>query len=189
MLEEAIEIMRSLWSGGFHSHHGKHFTVEDARIYTLPEQPPPVHVAVSGSASVALASRSADGMVATQPRSELTRDFDRSTGGTKPKYGQLAVSVDEDEATARRLAHERFRFSAPGWKVTSELPNPINFEAATAHVTEDDMAELVSCGPDPELTWRRSESGQRRGSTASRSCRSGTPSASSRAGSASCGRG
>jgi G6PDH family F420-dependent oxidoreductase len=150
MLEEAIGIMRLLWSGGFHSHHGKHFTVEDARIYTLPDEPPPVHVAAGGPASIALAARAGDGMVATQPRAELTRSFDDSTGGGKPKYGQLAVSVDDDEARARRAAHERFRFSLPGWKVQSELPNPINFEAATASVREEDVAKVVPCGPDAE---------------------------------------
>jgi G6PDH family F420-dependent oxidoreductase len=150
MLAEAIEIMRALWSGGFHSHHGDHFTVEDARIYTLPDAPPPVHVAVSGSESVALAAQAGDGMVATQPLPELTQAFDRATGGGKPKYGQLAVAVGDDEAPARRLAHERFRFSAPGWKVMSELPNPVNFEAATEKVREEDVAEMVSCGPDPD---------------------------------------
>ena len=139
MLAEAVEIMRELWSGGFHSHHGKHFTVEDARIYTLPDAPPPIHVAASGPESVALAAEAGDGMVATQPLSKLTQAFDRATGGGKPKYGQLAVAVDDDEARARRLAHERFRFSAPGWKVMSELPNPVNFEAATENVREEDF--------------------------------------------------
>jgi G6PDH family F420-dependent oxidoreductase len=148
MLEEAIDIMRSLWAGGFHSHEGKHYTVHDARVYTLPDGPPPVHVAVSGAKSIGLAARAGGGMVAVQPRAELTRDFEAAAGGGKPKYGQIAISVDDDEARARRLAHERFRFSAPGWKVMSELPNPINFEAATAHVREEDVAEMISCGPD-----------------------------------------
>jgi G6PDH family F420-dependent oxidoreductase len=148
MLEEAIDVMQSLWSGGFHFHEGKHYTVHDARVYTLPDEPPPVHVAASGAKSIALAVRAGGGMIATQPRPELTHEFDAAAGGRRPKYGQIAVSVDDDEARARRLAHERFRFSAPGWKVMSELPNPINFEAATASVREDDVAEMISCGPD-----------------------------------------
>jgi alkanesulfonate monooxygenase SsuD/methylene tetrahydromethanopterin reductase-like flavin-dependent oxidoreductase (luciferase family) len=61
------------------------------------------------------------------------------------------VCAGEDEAAARRLAHERWRFAAGGWKVQSELPNPVNFEAATANVREEDVAEMVSCGPDPEV--------------------------------------
>jgi hypothetical protein len=87
-------------------------------------------------------------MIATQPLAELTRDFDAATRGERPKYGQIAISLDGDAARARRLAHERFSFSAPGWKVMAELANPVNFEAATAHVREEDVAEMISCGPD-----------------------------------------
>ena len=150
MLAEAIEIMRGLWSGAFTSHHGKYFTVEDARIFTLPDEPPPVHVAVSSSESVFLAAQAGDGMVATQLLPELTQAFDRATGNGKPKYGQVAVAVGDDEARSRRLAHKLFRFSVPGWKVISELPNPVNFEAATDNVREEDVAAMVSCGPDPD---------------------------------------
>jgi G6PDH family F420-dependent oxidoreductase len=148
MLEEAIEIMRALWAGGYYRHEGKHYTVHDARIFTLPAEPPPVYVAASGSESIALAARAGDGMVATQPRRELTQAFDEAAGTGKPKYGQLAVSVDDNEARATRVAHDLFRFGMPGWKVQSELPNPVNFEAATAYVREDDVAEAVPCGPD-----------------------------------------
>lgn len=150
MLEEAIEIIRELWSGGYHAHDGKHFTVYDARIFTLPEQPPPVYVAASGPAAIALAARVADGMVATEPRRDLIEQFDAATSGGRPKYGQITVSVDDDPATALTIAHERFRFSASGWKVQAELANPINFEAATAAVRQEDVAKLVSCGPDPD---------------------------------------
>jgi G6PDH family F420-dependent oxidoreductase len=149
MLAEAIEVMQALWSGGHHSHDGKHYTVHDARIYTLPDEPPPVHVAVSGAKSIALAAQAGGGMVAVQPDAKLTQRFDEAAGSGKPKYGQIAISVDDDEGAARRTAHERFRFSAPGWKVMAELPNPINFEAATAHVREEDVAKSIPCGPDP----------------------------------------
>jgi G6PDH family F420-dependent oxidoreductase len=148
MLEDAIDIMRTLWAGGYHSHEGKHYTVDRARVFTLPDDPPPIHLAASGAQSIALAARVGGGLIATQPLAELTREFDSATGGGRPKYGQIAVSLDDDEARARRRAHERFRFSAPGWKVMAELPNPGNFEAATAHVREEDVAEMISCGPD-----------------------------------------
>src|SRR5919201_2594882 len=67
MLEEAIEIMRALWAGRYVSHEGKHYTVQDARIFTLPDEPPPIYVAAGGPASVALAARAGDGLVATEP--------------------------------------------------------------------------------------------------------------------------
>jgi alkanesulfonate monooxygenase SsuD/methylene tetrahydromethanopterin reductase-like flavin-dependent oxidoreductase (luciferase family) len=53
------------------------FTVEDAWIYTLPDAPPPVHVAVNGSESLGLAAQASDGMVATQSLPELTQAFER----------------------------------------------------------------------------------------------------------------
>jgi G6PDH family F420-dependent oxidoreductase len=147
MLEEAIEIIRALWGGGYHAYQGKHYRVDDARIFTLPGEPPPIYVAVSGRESVALAQRAGDGMVAIHPDAELTRPFADSG---QPRYGQLALSVDEDEAQARRLARKLFRFSTAGWKVQSELPNPVNFEAATASVREEDVAKEISCGVDPD---------------------------------------
>jgi G6PDH family F420-dependent oxidoreductase len=147
MLEEAIEIIRTLWAGGYHAHQGKHYRVDDARIFTLPAEPTPIYVAVSGPASVALAERAGDGMVAIHPRAELTLPFAEAG---KPRYGQLAFSVDDDEARARQLARELFRFSTGGWKVQSELPNPVNFEAATESVREEDVAKEISCGVDPD---------------------------------------
>jgi G6PDH family F420-dependent oxidoreductase len=151
MLTESIEVITTLWQGGFHSYRGEHVRVDDARIFTLPDEPPPLHVAVSGDASIAVAARHDAGMIATEPDPDLVQAFDEATGGGRAKIGQLAVCVGEDEGACRRTAHERWRFAAGGWKVQAELPNPVNFEAATAHVREEDVAELVSCGPDPEV--------------------------------------
>jgi G6PDH family F420-dependent oxidoreductase len=145
MLTEAIEIIRELWGGGYVTHHGEHYDVEDARIFTLPDEPVPLHVAVSGKRSIELALEHGDGVVAVDPDPGLTEPFDG-----KPRIGQLALSVHEDEEEAARLAHERFRFAAQGWKVMAELPNPINFEAATAPVRVEDMTEDVPCGDDPQ---------------------------------------
>jgi G6PDH family F420-dependent oxidoreductase len=145
MLAEAIEIIRSLFGGGYVTHHGEHYDVEDAKLYTLPDEPVPLYLAVSGAKSIELAVQTADGMVGIQPESSLTEHFDG-----KPRIGQLAFSVHDDTAEGLRLAHERFRFSAQGWKVMAELPNPINFEAATEPVRPEDMADAVPHGPDPE---------------------------------------
>jgi G6PDH family F420-dependent oxidoreductase len=149
MLAEAINVIRELWGGQYVTHHGDHYDVEDARLYTLPDEPVPLHVAVSGEQSIELAAQHADGMVAVDPDPELVGKWNERAGEGKPRIGQLAMSVLEDEDEALRLAHERFRFAAQGWKVMAELPNPINFEAATAPVRAEDMAEDVPCGDDP----------------------------------------
>ena len=137
-----------LWSGGYHSHEGKHYTVHDARIFTLPDEPPPVHVAVSGAKSIALAARAGGGMVAVQPSSELTKAFDEAA-----RERPAEVRADRRLGRRRRGHGAAVRARAvplrgAGWKVMAELPNPINFEAATTHVREEDVAENITCGPD-----------------------------------------
>src|SRR5215204_5573542 len=61
MLEEAIDVMRLLWEGGQRSHRGRHYTVENARVYDLPEQPVPVLVSGFGPKSISLAAEIGDG--------------------------------------------------------------------------------------------------------------------------------
>ena len=149
MLAESIEIMRRLWSGGVHSFHGDHLALEEARLYTLPDSPPPVAVAAGGPKAAALAGERGDALVSVDPSRELV-DAYRQAGGTGPAYGQVALCWAEDEGSARQEARKVWRFAVPGWKVMAELPNPANFEAATVTVRESDVAEKVSCGPDPK---------------------------------------
>jgi G6PDH family F420-dependent oxidoreductase len=151
MLEEAVEIIRLLWSGGFHTFRGQHLELEDARLYTLPDEPVPIALAAGGDDAAGLAGRIADGLIATEPEPGYIEAFRTAGGGSGPTYGQVALSFHEDEAEGRRIARERWRFALPGWKVMAELPNPVNFDAATQGATEDQIAELVPCGPDPEV--------------------------------------
>jgi G6PDH family F420-dependent oxidoreductase len=147
-LAEAAEIIRALFTGEYVNFQGRHFTVERARLYDLPEQPPPVGIAVSGPDSVALAARHADAMIAVEPDGALVQAFDQAGGAGKPKYGQLALCYDRDEKAARARARELWRWAAPGWHVMAELPDPRAFDAASANVGEDDIAAIVPCGPD-----------------------------------------
>jgi coenzyme F420-dependent glucose-6-phosphate dehydrogenase len=149
-LEEAIEIIRMLWKGGNQSHHGRHFTVENARLYSLPDSPPPLLVAVGGPKSADLAGRLGDGMIGTGPEPGLFQAFDRAGGAGKPRYGELTVCWAKDETTARRLAKEHWPTSAMESNLSWELPLPEHFESVAELVTEDQVAESVTCGPDPE---------------------------------------
>jgi G6PDH family F420-dependent oxidoreductase len=149
MLAEAIAIMRLLWSGGHHSFRGDYLTLETARLYTLPDSPPPVAVAAGGVQAARLAGERGDALVAIDPDPELIKAY-RQAGGKGPLYGQVAVSWAPDEADATKTAWEGWRFAMPGWKVMAELANPVNFEAATATVRPEDVAGKIPCGPDPE---------------------------------------
>jgi len=148
MLEEAVEIIRALFDGGYVSHRGPHYQVDDARLWDLPDTPPPIGIAVSGPRSCALAGRHADLLVATEPKGELVEAFERQGGAGKPRVGQLPLCYDPDRDAAVARAHEQFRWSVGGWRLNSELPLPAGFEQATEHVRPQDVAEQIPCGDD-----------------------------------------
>jgi G6PDH family F420-dependent oxidoreductase len=150
MLEEAVEVIRKLWQGGVQSHHGRYYTVENARIYDLPEQPPQIIVSGSGPKATDMAGRIGDGYWGMGPQQELVEQFDSVAGPGKPKYAQVTLCWAEDPAAARRTAFEWWPTAAIKGEASQELPSPKHFEQLAQMVTEEQVAEAVSCGPDPE---------------------------------------
>ncbi|MGB8945031.1 MAG: LLM class F420-dependent oxidoreductase [Streptomyces sp.] len=148
MLEEAVEIIRALFTGDNVNHQGTHFDVANARLWDVPDELPPIGVAVSGGRSCALAGRLADLVIATEPKADLVESFDRHGGTGKPRVGQLPVCFDTDKDAAVARAHDQFRWFAGGWPVNSELPGPSGFAGATQFVTPQDVAKQIPCGDD-----------------------------------------
>jgi coenzyme F420-dependent glucose-6-phosphate dehydrogenase len=152
MLEEALEVLRLLWQGDVQSHEGKHYRVDHARIYDLPEQPLEVAVAAAKPCAAALAARLGDAMVSTAPDSELV-DAYRAAGGDGPVYGQLTVCWADSESEARRTALRVWPNAGIPGRSGQELPLPEDFQSLAQLVTEEQIAEQIVCGPDPDL-WR-----------------------------------
>jgi G6PDH family F420-dependent oxidoreductase len=148
MLVEAMEIIRALLGGGYVSRSGKHFDVDSARVWDLPDEPLPIGLAVSGSQSAALAGELADVMIAVEPDAALGDAFDAAGGAGKPRVGQMPVSFDRDRDAAIDRAHEQFRWFGGGWKVNAELPGTAGFAAASQFVRREDVAESIPCGDD-----------------------------------------
>ncbi|SEF61830.1 F420-dependent oxidoreductase, G6PDH family [Thermomonospora echinospora] len=148
MLAEAVEIIGTLFEGDYVNYHGVHFDVDSAKLYDLPDRPVPIAIAAGGKRAATLAGEFADAIVATEPRADIVEEFDETGGAGKPRYGQLVISYDTDAAAARERAHRLWRWGTGGWKVMSELPGPRNFAAHAEHVRPEDVAELVTCGPD-----------------------------------------
>ncbi|BBA95635.1 putative dehydrogenase [Actinacidiphila reveromycinica] len=146
--EEAVGIIRALLDGAELDHHGPHFEVRGARLWDLPDTPPPIGVAVSGPRSCALAGRLADLVIATEPDRGLLEAFDREGGAGKPRVGQLPVCYDPDREAAVARAHEQFRWFGNGWKVNAELPGTAGFAGATQFVRPEDVARSIPCGDD-----------------------------------------
>jgi G6PDH family F420-dependent oxidoreductase len=147
-LAEAVDIIRALFAGGYVNYQGRYFEVERAKLYDLPDPPPPVGLAVSGPSSVQLAGEKADCMISVEPSSDLVRGFSEAGGSGKPVYGQLPICWDRDEAAARARAQALWRWGAAGWAVQAELPDPQAFDAYSQFVRADDICQTVSCGPD-----------------------------------------
>jgi coenzyme F420-dependent glucose-6-phosphate dehydrogenase len=153
MLEEAVGIIRDLWRGENYSHCGSHFTVENARIYTLPDEPPPIVVAASGPKSAALAGRIGDGLINFTPDASVAETFEaegRGGAGYRPRYVQMNVSYGKDEAEARKRAYEICANNALQGELGHLLPMPAHYEQSVKMLTEDDVAKVIICGADPE---------------------------------------
>jgi coenzyme F420-dependent glucose-6-phosphate dehydrogenase len=149
MLEDAVRAIRELWRGGQRTYRGPHYTVEQARVYDLPDPLPPIHVAAKAEKAATLAAELGDGLVAVGPDAETLRAY-REAGGKGPAYCQLHVCWAQSEQDARKLAHEHWPNAGLQGELSVELPLPRHFEQAVATVGEEDVAKSVSCGPDPE---------------------------------------
>jgi G6PDH family F420-dependent oxidoreductase len=148
MLEEAVSVMRELWRGEFVYHHGRHYTVENARIYTRPTEPPKVYVSAFGPRSFDLALRIGDGFITTQPDAERVAEWTSKAGPDKPTQLGYKVCVAETEDEGVRIAHRLWRNSGLPGELSQVLPSPKHFEQASELVTEQMTREATTCGRD-----------------------------------------
>ncbi|MFB6141601.1 MAG: TIGR03557 family F420-dependent LLM class oxidoreductase [Halosimplex sp.] len=146
-LEESVEVIRQLWSGENVTYRGVHVTVEDAKLFTLPDDPPPLHVSGTGPKSASMAGEIGDGLVSVAPVAEFVERFEDHGDG--PTYGQVTVCYADDERSARETALEYWPNGGSPGSVNWELRTPKDIEAATEYVDEDRIGEEIVCSPDP----------------------------------------
>jgi coenzyme F420-dependent glucose-6-phosphate dehydrogenase len=149
MLEEAIEVIRALWQGEFYSHQGLFFTVDRARVYSLPDVAPPIYVAAGGKQAATLAGARGDGLMATAPEREIVDTFTASGGAGKPRIGELTLCYGKEADEARHLLRTVWPMPAIPGELSSELPLPRHFEQAAKLVDDEALGQIV-VGPDPE---------------------------------------
>lgn len=150
MLEEAVKLIRQLWGGDSVTHRGRHYTVEDARIFDLPEEPPPILISAFGEESAQLAARLGDGLWITGMKTDVIETY-RSTGGAGSIWTQLSLCWDEDRGKALERAHRVWpNTSLPG-QLAQDLRTVAHMEQAVQLVTAEDMAGSgMPLGPDPQ---------------------------------------
>lgn len=150
MLEEAVEIIRWLWQGKMTSWRGRYYTVEQARLYSLPDQPPPLIIAAGGGKMAELAGRLGDGLVGLAPDRKLVDTYLAAAGDdSRPRYAQMAVCWARTEEEAKQTAFEWWPLSLVPGQLIPELPIPAHFDALARLFTPEDIARTVPCGPDP----------------------------------------
>jgi G6PDH family F420-dependent oxidoreductase len=148
-LAEAADIIAGLLAGTLTNYRGQYYTLDHARLFDRPDEPPPIVMAAGGPDAARIAATKADGMIATEARRDLVEAFTESGGGG-PHYAEVALCYADREEDARKTAHHFFRWSLAGWPVMAELPDPEGFAAASRYVTPEDVAGTISCGPSAD---------------------------------------
>lgn len=146
MFEEAIEIIRLLWEGENVSYWGEFYTVEDARLYTLPDAPPPLYVAASGETMAEVAGDLGDGFISTAPKKELIQAYSDG-GGDGSRIGQLTVCWAPTKEEAKETVYQIWPNSGLPGELSTELRTVEHFEQAVKMVTKEQASKDMPLGP------------------------------------------
>ncbi len=148
MLEEAVGVMRALWTGDTVDHHGKYYDVENARLFDPPDDGVRLIVSGFGDASVELAARIGDGFWGHSPEREVIERYEQH-GGDGPRWAQVTMCWAADEQEARETMHRVWPNSGLSGQLSQDLPTWTHFEQATSMLTVDQTSGSTPCGPDP----------------------------------------
>jgi G6PDH family F420-dependent oxidoreductase len=152
MLDEAIDVIRKLFGGDYETFRGKHYTVEQLKLYDAPKDPPPIIVAAAAENAAELAAAKGDGTMNTSPDAEVVEKY-KAAGGKEPIYGKITGCFAPDAETARKIALERQPNVAMGGSLSQDLSLPRDFEAVAELVRPDDLEGSLVLGSDPTM-WR-----------------------------------
>jgi G6PDH family F420-dependent oxidoreductase len=147
MLEEAVDLIRHLWKGEPVTTQGKHYRTHTARIYTLPDEPPPIYVSAFGPKALEVAARIGDGFINTADDADAVAAFKEQSGG-KPAQGgvKVAWAATQDEGVDH--AHRLWANAGLPGELAQVLPTPQHFEQASELVTRDATADSIVAGND-----------------------------------------
>jgi G6PDH family F420-dependent oxidoreductase len=146
---EAIDIVQGLLAGELTNYRGTYLTLENAKLFDRPSTKPKVIIAAGGPQAARLAGRKGDGLIATEPLSQLIEQFERA-GGSGPCYAEVGLCCAPSEEEAKETARRYSRWSLAGWPVKAELPDPRGFAEASSQITAEMVAQSTPCGPSPE---------------------------------------
>jgi coenzyme F420-dependent glucose-6-phosphate dehydrogenase len=128
-LAESIEIIKQLFTGKVVKYRSAHFNVESAKIYTLPESPPPMYVATAGPIQAKRTGKTTDGLI--------------TVGAADDKLKMLMARFEEGAAEAG--------------KDVKSLPKIIQFKVSFATSEDDAVAQAIKEWPNGGMAFPKGD--------------------------------
>lgn len=156
-LRECVDVIRALLAGEEVDHHGL-VVVDRARLWTTPDEVPPLTAAAVSAETAAWAAEWADGLATVaQPDEALRRVFNayRDAGGAGPITLQVHLSWAPDEDEALAIAHDQWRNGLIGPPEAWDWEFPADFDRATADTEPDEVRGPVLVSADPAVHLAR----------------------------------
>jgi probable non-F420 flavinoid oxidoreductase len=150
-LRECADVISRMLHGETVSHDGL-VTVDRARLWTRPEQLPPLLAPAVTAATAAEGAEWADGMVTiNQPLDVLQSVLDayRAAGGLGTTAVQVHLSWATQPEEAMRIAQDQWRSNVFPPPVCWDLETPEHFDVVSAEVTPEQVAKSVNVSADP----------------------------------------
>jgi len=149
MLEEAVHVMRLMWSGETVDHRGDFYEVDNARLFDPPTEPIEVIVSAYGPVAAQLAARIGDGYRGNSPDESVVGRH-REAGGGGPMYAQINVCVGADEEKCQQIIHQWWANGGVPGQLPQDLPTFTHFEQAVSVLSRDQTTAEVTIGQDPD---------------------------------------
>jgi len=158
MMQEAIEIIKKLFSGKVARHDdGKYFTMERVRLWTLPEKPAPIYVATAGPITAKWTGENCDGFITPGASIEklkgLLDAFEKGARGvgkdpsTMPKLLQIHLSwADTYEQALQNALTEWPNGGMPFPK--ADIRSPEDFAEIAKLVRPENYKNRMLISPD-----------------------------------------
>ncbi|ABG03195.1 luciferase-like protein [Rubrobacter xylanophilus DSM 9941] len=157
ILMESIEVIRRLFTGKKVKYQGEHVTLESARLYTLPETPPPIYVATAGPIQSKRTGKYCDGIITVGASDEkigmLMERFEEGAreAGKDPSQMPRIVQLHVSWAESREEAEENALKEWPNGGMPfpkGDIRNPEDFQAMARFVRPEDFENRVLISAD-----------------------------------------
>lgn len=144
-LEECVAVIRRLHAGEEVTHRGR-VVVDRARVYSLPQQAPPLIGPALTPATAARAATWADGLVTINAEPDVMAAIVaayRDGGGTGPLALQVHLAIAPTMAEARAIARDQWQNHPLAAPIPHDLPTPEHFDIVGRHVPDEEIAGAV----------------------------------------------